>query len=247
MTNVDFVIPVYNEGENIIPVLESLRKSVQHSYCVLICYDRENDNTLDALRSYRPASGPVVRLVKNDGHGVHGAVLSGFRASTAPAVIVYPADDTFNAGIIRDMVKKFDEGNEIVSASRFMAGGCMKGCPWLKAMLVRMASFTLHHCAGLPLHDATTGLRLFSRKVLDEIEIESSQGFTYSIELLVKCHRLGWAVSEVPAQWFERTHGASRFRIVKWLPAYLRWYVYAYATTYLHRKVQAVSHEHRRS
>ncbi|HET8974079.1 MAG TPA: hypothetical protein VFN63_12425, partial [Pseudolabrys sp.] len=46
-------------------------------------------------------------------------------------------------------------------------------------------------------------------------------------ELLVKCHRLRWRIGEVPARWFERAHGASRFQVVKWLPDYLRWYRYA--------------------
>ena len=68
---------------------------------------------------------------------------------------------------------------------------------------------------------------------IDSIAIESDRGFCYSIELLVKCHRLGWRIGEVPAQWFERAHGTSRFQVIKWLPAYLRWYGYAFATTYL--------------
>jgi hypothetical protein len=60
-----------------------------------------------------------------------------------------------------------------------------------------------------------------------------NQGFCYSIELLVKAHRLGWKIGEVPVQWFERRHGESRFRVLEWLPAYLRWYGYAFATTLL--------------
>ena len=77
---------------------------------------------------------------------------------------------------------------------------------------------------------------MFSRRAVDRIAVESDRGFCYSIELLVKCHRLGWRIGEVPAQWIERRHGASRFQVVKWLPAYLRWYFYAFATTYLRRK-----------
>ena len=42
---------------------------------------------------------------------------------------------------------------------------------------------------------------------------------------------MGWRVAEVPALWFERKHGTSRFKVLKWLPAYLRWYAYAFATT----------------
>jgi len=109
----------------------------------------------------------------------------------------------------------------------------MVGCPWLKAVLVRSANFTLYHVARVPTRDASVGFRLFSRRVIEQIAIESDRGFCYSIELLVKCHRLGWKIAEVPAQWFERKHGESRFRVLRWLPAYLRWYGYAYATTFL--------------
>ena len=111
----------------------------------------------------------------------------------------------------------------------------MVGCPWLKAALVRAGNFSLFHLARLPTRDASNGFRLFSRRVMDDIVVESDRGFCYSIELLVKCHRLGWRIGEVPARWFERAHGTSRFQVVRWLPAYLRWYLYAFATTYLRR------------
>jgi hypothetical protein len=121
-----------------------------------------------------------------------------------------------------------------------MAGGSMVGFPWLKALFVRAGNFTLYHLARLPTRDATNGFRLFSRRTLDEIAVESDRGFCYSIELLVKCHWLGWRIGEVPARWIERTHGPSRFRVLRWLPAYLRWYAYAFATTYLRRPARTV-------
>ena len=63
--------------------------------------------------------------------------------------------------------------------------------------------------------------------------IQSSVGFTYSMELLARCHRLGWPMAEVPAQWFERTRGLSRFRVLEWAPAYLRWYFHILQTSWL--------------
>ena len=84
-------------------------------------------------------------------------------------------------------------------------------------------------------------LSAFSRRVIEQIAVESEQGFCYSIELLVKTHRLGWRVAEVPAVWFERKHGVSRFKVLRWLPAYLRWFGYAFATRFLRRTPETVT------
>ena len=237
----DIVIPVYNEGANILRTLQSIARAVTTQKRVLICYDREDDDTLPVIRNNREALGELaIDFVRNRGRGAHGAVLSGFVASQAPFAVVLPADDDYNAGIIDAMVARADSGCDIVCASRFMAGGSMVGCPWLKAFFVRAGNFTLYHLARLPTRDASNGFRLFSRRAMDEIIIESDRGFCYSIELLVKCHRLGWQVGEVPANWFERTSGLSRFQVLRWLPAYLRWYAYAFATTYLRRPAHSV-------
>ena len=236
----DIVIPVYNEGDNIAAVLGGLQRDLKTPARILICYDMPDDNTLPAVRANPDWHRAFqVEFVRNTARGVHNAIMAGFAASRAPLVVVFPADDDFNAGILDRMVDlaRADRADacDIVCASRFMPGGTMQGCPWLKAFLVRTAAFTLFHLAHLPTRDPTSGFRLFSRRVIDRIRIESDQGFCYSIELLVKAHRLGWRVGEVPARWFERKHGTSRFRVLKWLPAYLRWYRYAFATTWLRR------------
>lgn len=235
----DIVIPVYNEGGNILPTLDALASHVKTSFRVLICYDMPDDDTLKAVRANAERFHRVrIEFVRNAGRGPHRAVTTGFAASTAPFVLVYPADDDYNAGILDSMVAKAETGCDVVCASRFMPGGSMVGCPWLKATLVRAAAFTLYHFARLPTRDASNGFRLFSRRAIDEIHVESSEGFSYSIELLTKAHRLGWRIGDVPAKWIQRKHGTSRFRVLRWLPAYLRWYFYAFATTWLRRSAQ---------
>lgn len=236
----DIVIPVYNEGENILAVLTSLERNVKTTCRVLLCYDFEEDDTLSAVRESWKGTLPVL-FVKNRGRGAHDAVVSGFDASEQPYVIVFAADDDYNAGILDSMVALAQDGHAVVCASRFMPGGSMINCPPLKAVLVRAAAFTLHRFAALPTHDATNGFRLFSRRLLERVEIESTQGFSYSLELLAKCHRLGWPIGQVPARWIERTRGRSRFKVLGWIPHYLRWYLYVFATTYLRRGPETVA------
>ena len=238
---VDIIIPVYNEGETIVTTLHTLAQQVKMPVRVLICYDFDGDNTLPAVKN-GVASYPnlPVEFVKNPSRGPHAAIMGGFAASTAPMVIVFPADDHFNAGILDRMAAFGASGHDIVCASRFIPGGTMEGCPWLKAALVRTAAFLLYFVARLPTHDPTSGFRLFSRRLIDTVKVESTEGFCYSIELLVKAHRLGWRVAEVPALWFVRSAGQSRFKVLRWLPAYLRWFFYAFATTYLRRPASSV-------
>ena len=225
----DIVIPVYNEGEGILAVLEALNKDVRTPFRVLLCYDRDEDTTLKAVRNSPPFPFEVTP-VKNRYKGAHGAVVTGFENCTAPAVLVFPGDDDYNAGRVDLMFEKSRMGCDIVAASRFMKGGCMKGCPWLKAALVRSSAFVLYHIARVPTHDPSNGFRLFSQRVLQTIPIESTIGFTYSLELLAKCHRLGWKIGEVPVAWYERKRGTSRFRVLRWAPQYLVWFLYCFAT-----------------
>src|ERR1019366_9835186 len=81
---------------------------------VLICYDRESDNTLPVVRAYPQDAFPI-QLLKNRGSGALGAVLTGFEDSTAPAVLMYPADDDYNTPRIDLIVKSHRLGWQIRS------------------------------------------------------------------------------------------------------------------------------------
>lgn len=237
---VDIVIPVYDEGGNILLALESLRATLRYPVRVLICYDRDDDTTLTALEGYDGAPMQVC-LVKNQGRGVLGAVTTGLLRSVAPCVITMPADDDYNAARLNEMIELTREGYDIVAPSRFMpGGGGLVGCPFMKALIVRLAGWFMWNIARLPTHDASNGFRVFSRRTIEQIPIESDRGFAYSIELLVKAHRLGWRITERPVEWHQRKTGQSRFQIVRWLPQYLQWLKYALATTYLRRSPSSV-------
>ncbi|MGA9454266.1 MAG: glycosyltransferase, partial [Pseudolabrys sp.] len=101
----DIVIPVYNEGANIVTTLRAIAREVKSPYRVMIVYDREDDDTLPAITQSRSGlGGMAIEFVRNRGRGAHGAVLTGFAASDALFVVVYPADDDYNAAILDPMV-----------------------------------------------------------------------------------------------------------------------------------------------
>ncbi|OAN50295.1 hypothetical protein A6A04_02535 [Paramagnetospirillum marisnigri] len=228
----DIVIPVYNEGANILAAMTALKREVRTPFRVLICYDMDEDNTLPALATLPPGELDIA-YIKNPERGPHAAVRAGLDASTAPLVLVYMADDDYNADIVDKMVAKAHEGFQVVAASRFVPGGCMVGCSPVKEIITKVGAFSLYHIAGAKVHDPTNAFRLFTRQVLDSVVIESRLGFTFSVELLVKSVRLGWPVTEVAAKWFERGDKPSRFQVFRWLPRYLYWLFYAMETRYL--------------
>ncbi len=50
MIKLDIIIPVYNEDENIVRLLEALENEILCNFRVLICYDSDNDTTLKKLK-----------------------------------------------------------------------------------------------------------------------------------------------------------------------------------------------------
>jgi len=235
----EIIIPIYNEGEKVIKLLEFFQKSIKTEFRVLFCYDLDNDNIFNFKTELEKFSFEIV-FVKNSSTGPCAAIKKGMNFGNSDCVIVYPADDFLNYVIVDKMYKAYTDNYHIVVASRFMKGGSMKGCPLIKSILVRLASSTLYFLSSIPVRDASNGFRLFSRYLLNTVEIESNVGFAYSLELLSKCTRLKLNVKEIPAQWEERSVGSSRFKIIKWLPEYLRWYFYGLGTTWLKKKPEDV-------
>lgn len=226
--NVDFVMPVRNEGANIARALRELYEKVPIEKRVLIVYDSDDDDTLPVVRELL-TTYPGVTLVRNTrGRGVLNAIRSGFEAAEAEVVIVTMADLSDDVAVVPEMVRRIrEEGADIVCASRYMRGGRQIGGPWLKGLLSRSAGISLRLLAGFPTHDATNAFRAYRLSVVRRFPIESTDGFEYSLELTAKAHAAGLRVVEVPATWNDRVAGQTAFQLWKWLPRYLRWYWYA--------------------
>jgi dolichol-phosphate mannosyltransferase len=233
--NFNIIIPVYNEGENLIKVINHLKKNVKANYQILICYDDDTDDLFQYINEILKINKNI-KLIKNNYYGPCGAVKTGLEKSETNAMIVYPADDLINGNILDDMYALYLEGYDIVAPSRFMKGGSMKNCPLIKEIIVRFASFTLFKLSSIPVEDASNGFRLFSKKIIKRFNIESELGFAYSLELLVKAERSGYKIKQVPSDWLEREIGSSNFKIFKWLKQYLKWYFYGLLTNFVINK-----------
>lgn len=220
------VMPVYNEGRVIKKTIEGVESKVKIPHELLIVYDMDEDTTIKPVRILQKKY-PNVKLVKNIfGRGALNALKTGLKRARGEVVCVMMADLTDDPKILNQMCKKFERGFDVVAASRYMPGGKQIGGPLIKQILSRVAGVSLYYLVGLPTHDATNSFRLYSKKFLKSTEIESDGGFELAIELTVKAHFSGFGVTEVPTTW---TYIAkeSRFYLMRWLPKYLKWYLWA--------------------
>jgi dolichol-phosphate mannosyltransferase len=222
------VMPVYNEADNIRPVLASLAANVHTPHEVVVVYDFEGDTTVPVLREISRADH-TLRPHHNDlGRGVLNAMKSGIAAARAPLVLVAMADGSDDFGDVDRMVELAEDGADLVAASRYVAGGRQVGGPALKRLLSRVAGLTLHWVGRVPIHDPTNNFKLYRRDFLDSVRIESRGGFELALELSVKATLLGRRLAEVPTTWRDRTAGESNFKFRAWLPLYLYWYTYLF-------------------
>ncbi|TMB97994.1 MAG: glycosyltransferase [Chloroflexi bacterium] len=219
------LVPVYNEGENVVPTLRGvIERTHTRPLEVLVVYDFDADTTVPVVERLQ-AELPELRLHRNDvGRGVVNALKSGLAAAAAPFVLVTMGDASDDPGDIDAMYVLAHGGADVVAGSRYVKGGQQVGGPLLKRTMSRIAGLSLHWLGGLPIHDATSNYRLYSKRLLQRVTIESTGGFELGLELTVKAYALGMRVAEVPTTWRDRTAGQSRFQLWKWLPRYLRWY-----------------------
>lgn len=219
------VVPVYNEGENVVPTLRGVvERTRTRPLEVLVVHDFDEDTTVPVVKRLQ-SELPELRLHRNDiGRGALNALKSGLAAAKAPHVLVTMGDGSDDPGDIDAMYALAHGGADVVAGSRYVRGGHQVGGPLMKRTMSRVAGLSLHWLGGLPIHDATSNFRMYSKRLLQTVTIESSGGFELGLELTVKAYALGMRIAEVPTTWRDRTAGESRFRLWKWLPRYLRWY-----------------------
>jgi dolichol-phosphate mannosyltransferase len=220
------IIPVFNEADNIGSVYSEIRSKISTPNRILVIYDFDGDNTLPVVRKLQKKDRRL-ELVKNVyGGGVLNALKSGFDKVSAGPCLVVMGDRSDDLSVVDLMLEKYRQGFKVVCASRYMKGGRQEGGPLMKRTLSRLAGLSLNFF-GFPVHDISNNFRLYDKSFLDCITIESRGGFELAMEITVKAVKMGCPVCEIPASWQDRKRGKSHFRLWKWLPHYLYWYLYA--------------------
>jgi dolichol-phosphate mannosyltransferase len=222
------VIPARDEGTRIAGVLDRLFRSLPAGCEVLVVVDSPDDSTRPAVAAYRERQPGIACLVSSYGRGPANAIRYGMDAAAAPVTVVTMADGCDDPRQVGELIRLVERGAAVAAASRYMPGGRQAGGPLLQGLLSRAAGRSLHLLARLGTRDATNSFKAYSTRFVREAGIDSRHGFEVGIELTAKARRLRRPVAELPTTWLGRTAGTSHFRLIRWLPAYLRWYRFSF-------------------
>jgi dolichol-phosphate mannosyltransferase len=221
------ITPVYNEAENFPRLVKEITRVVKTPHQIVVVYDFDEDTTVPVVKNYQKNNRNLILHKNNRGRGALNAILAGFDYVKTGPVLVTMADLSDDLKTVDAMYQEYLGGAKIVCGSRYMKGGKQVGGPFVKRTLSHIAGVSLYWLKRFPTHDVTNNFKLYDKKLLDSIQIESSGGFEIAMEITVKAYKNRQKIVEVPATWYDRTAGKSNFKLWKWLPSYLRWYFVA--------------------
>jgi len=223
---ISLVIPVYNEHQTIVELLDEIEEVVSSSYKAYIVFDHDNDSTL-TRREEIHAKFENINFIKNKyGAGVIGAFKTGFDIADSKYIVPIMADLSDMPESINVMYDKIQGGYDLVVASRYMKGGKKIGGPKLKYCLSVLSNSMLYFFTDLPLHDITNAFIMYRKEVIKGIKVESTGGFEITMEIIAKSYRDNRKMTEVPTINRDRAAGQSNFKMMTWMKNYCYWFFY---------------------
>ena len=101
---------------------------------------------------------------------------------------------------------------DLVIGSRWVKGGRVLNWPRLRRLISRAGTAYARVMLRLPVHDATAGFRVLSRRALEAASLETvaSHGYCFQIDMTRRIHDAGLPIVEVPVTFTEREYGASK-------------------------------------
>lgn len=207
------VLPTYNERENVRPITGAVLEALPSSD-IWIVDDNSPDGT-GRIADELAAEDHRVRAVHRSGKaGLGTAYLESFNQALAEGykyVVTMDADFSHDPKILPDLL--YDASKcDLVVGSRYVPGGSTPDWVWYRKMLSRVGNLVATVTLGLPVHDATTGYRVFNRNALREMRLEAMglQGYGFMVETIYQCHQAKLRILEHPITFIDRRQGHSK-------------------------------------
>ena len=206
------VLPTYNERENVEGVVGGIR---EHGFDVLVVDDNSPDET-GAIADRLATADPGVRVLHREGKlGLGSAYIAGFRDGLGRGydfMLEMDADGSHLPRYLPALVEAARANDGVAIGSRYVPGGTIVGWGPHRTFLSWGANVYTHTLLGLQVRDCTSGFRCYARRVLEAIGLDgiAAQGYAFQIEMLYRCVRLGFAVTEIPIRFEDRVQGKSK-------------------------------------
>jgi len=220
------IIPAFNEEQNIADVIKQVENSLDIDFELIIVNDHSVDFTVGIVEQFTSKYNNI-RLVENKlPKGFGNAIKTGFKTALGDVIMPVMGDLCDDLSTVKSMLDKINEGYDIVCGSRYIKGGARIGGSKIKGFFSCFAGQSLSFLLGLPTHDIANAFKMYKKKVMGSVEINSS-GFEVSMEIPIKAYYLGFRITEVPTIWRERKKGKSSFKMFELFPSYFKLYLWA--------------------
>ena len=224
---ISVVIPTYNEAENL-PKLVSALFSLPLDIRLLVVDDNSPDGTGRIAEDLaREFPGRIETLHRPGKMGLRSAYLNGFQKildSDADAIVQMDADFSHDPERLVQMVQQL-ENVDVVLGSRYVSGGSVdKQWPLWRKWLSAFGNFYARSILRMPLHDVTTGYRMWRTEALKQMPFEriQSTGYIFLVEMIYLAHCLEFKIGEVPIYFADRRWGKSKMSFKIQMEAALR-------------------------
>ena len=199
--SVSIIIPAFNEKENLNPLMEeidSVIKKENKNYEVILVDDGSLDGTFEEGKELKEKYKYLKIFSHRSNLGKTEAILTGFRHTTAPILIIMDADLQFDANDIPRLVEEIEKGYDIVA-------GWKQG-NYQKKIVSGIYNLLSRCLFRLPIHDQNA-IKALRSNVLSEINLRKDW-HRYIVALAVN---KGFKVSEIKVSLRERKFGESKY------------------------------------
>lgn len=208
------IIPTYNERDNLSDLISEIL-SLNMGAHIIVVDDNSPDGT-GQLADNLAIQNQRLRVIHRPGKlGLGTAYIAGFKmalADNADRVVTMDADFSHNPRYVPAVVALTEQCHVGIGSRYVPGGGVTEDWGPRRRFLSRSANTFARIVLGLEAHDCTAGFRCYRREVLHSIELDRifSNGYSFLIEMMYRCQRLGYTFGETPILFENRHQGRSK-------------------------------------